>query len=226
MRIHPFILFDLDGTLIDHFAVIARCYRHALSSLGCEVPSPEVIRRSVGGSMEVTMRGFVDAERVTEAARLWREHFEAIFLEELTLLPGALELVSVLHRRGCRLGVLTNKIGDHSRAICRHLGLDPFLDLVLGAKDTPYRKPQPEFSRLALEKLGAHPDEAVLIGDSPFDVDAARAGGFPCLGVTTGTHTAEELRAAGCSGIFDGLPALAREAYGIELALAPAAPRP
>ncbi|MBE2212482.1 MAG: HAD hydrolase-like protein [Opitutaceae bacterium] len=210
------VLFDLDGTLIDHFATLYACYRHALSSLGLPVPSPEHVRRSVGGSMEVTMRKLVPEEHVPAAAALWRDHLARTYLDDVTLMPWGGELVRALHARGLRLGVFTNKIGETSRGICTHLGLTPWLDLILGANDSPWRKPQAEFTRLALERLGASARETVLIGDSPYDIDAARAGGLArVLCVTTGTHDAAELAAAGADAVYPDLRTLGAAEYGL-----------
>jgi phosphoglycolate phosphatase len=209
------VLFDLDGTLIDHFATLYRCYRHALSTLGLPVPSPEHIRRSVGGSMEVTMRKLIDERHVPAAAQLWRENLARTFLDDVTLMPGGGELVRTLHTRGLKLAVFTNKIGETSRGICDHLGLTPHLDLVLGANDSPWRKPQPEFTALALARLGTTAAETVLVGDSPYDIDAARAGGLAALCVTTGTHDAGELAAAGADAIFPDLAALGAAVFAL-----------
>ena len=210
------VLLDLDGTLIDHFATLYACYAFVLSTLGLAVPSREVVRRSVGGSMEVTMRKLVAEEHVAAAAQLWRDHFARTYLDDVTLMPGGGELVRALHERRLRLGVFTNKIGETSRGICAHLGLRPYLDVVLGANDTAWRKPQPEFTHLALEKLGTSAAETVLIGDSPYDVDAARVVGMHVACVTTGTHTAEELEAAGANSIHSDLRAVARDVFGID----------
>lgn len=222
-NIHPFVptrpiravLFDLDGTLIDHFATLFRCYEHALATLGLPVPTPDHVRRSVGGSMEVTMRKLIPESQVPAAAALWREHLARTYLDDVSLMPGATALVQALRARGLRLAVFTNKIGDTSRGICDHLGLTPHLDLVLGANDSPWRKPQPEFTALALERLGARADETVLVGDSPYDIEAARAGGIAALCVTTGTHTGEELVAAGADAVFPDLPALGAAVFDV-----------
>lgn len=208
------VLFDLDGTLIDHFQTLYHCYRHTLETLGVPSPSPEAVRRSVGGSMEVTMRKFVGEELVPEAARIWREKLSEIYLDDVSLMPGAKELVDKLHRRGLKLGVLTNKFGEHSRGLCQHLGIDHYFDLILGANDTPYRKPQPEFGAEALRRLGVAATETCLVGDSPYDIDAARNSGLPCYCVTTGTHDAYELRDAGADGVYHDLSALGRAVLG------------
>jgi phosphoglycolate phosphatase len=130
-------------------------------------------------------------------------------------MPGGGELVRALHARGLRLAVLTNKVGEISRGICTHLELSPYLDLVLGANDSAWRKPQPEFTALALDRLGANAPETVLIGDSPYDIDAAHAGGLAALCVTTGTHTAAELSDAGADAIFPDLHTLGAAVFGV-----------
>ena len=83
------VLFDLDGTLLDHFNVLYRCYVHTLGKLGLAVPDFETVRRSVGGSMEVTMGHFVGQDHMKEAIAIWRRHFDEIFLEDVTMLPGS-----------------------------------------------------------------------------------------------------------------------------------------
>lgn len=211
------ILFDLDGTLIDHFNVLYRCYRHTLGQMGLPIPDFETVRRSVGGSMEVTMSNFVGQENRQEAGEIWRRHFDSIFLEEVTMLPGSRELVEELHRQGHRQAIFTNKIGDQSRRICTHLGLDPMIEFTIGANDTPYRKPQPEFSRTVLERLTVPDDRILFVGDSPFDIEAAHCVDRPAYCVTTGTHSREELMAAGADGVFPDLFELARSVFSIEL---------
>ncbi|MGH8018211.1 MAG: HAD family hydrolase [Opitutaceae bacterium] len=211
------VLFDLDGTLVDHFATPYRCYHDTFAHFGLPPPDESTVRRSVGGSMEITMAKLMpDAELRSAAADWWRRHFEKIFLEDVHAFPGALWILQELHQRGLKLCVLTNKIGEQSRGICAHLGFDSCLDFVLGAEDTPYRKPQRQFSEHALERLGVNPSEAVLVGDSPHDIEAARSAGIRVMCVTTGTHSAEELHAAGADGVYTDLFALGKAVFGLK----------
>lgn len=126
-------------------------------------------------------------------------------LEGASLLPGAIELLAALRDRGTICAVFTNKLGVSARAVCAHLGLSPYVRGVYGAKDTAWLKPQPAFAAYVLKDLAAKLEGTVLVGDSPFDVDAARQGGFGFVGVTTGTHTEDQLRAAGATSIFPTL---------------------
>lgn len=202
------ILFDLDGTLIDHFRAIHRSYAHTLPRLGLPAPSYAEVRAAVGGGLERAMLRFVAPARLKEAVTLYRATFDATMLDDVTLLPGALSLLEALHAQGRRSAVLTNKRGAASRAICQHLGLSPYLAGVYGAEDTPWLKPDPRFADHVLTALHASPAETVLVGDSPFDVETGRNGGFPCWLVTTGTHDADALRAAGAERVYGDLASL------------------
>lgn len=205
------LLLDLDGTLVDAFTTIHRSYQHVLPQLGLPKPTMEQVRRAVGGGLENAMRNFVREAQVAEAVRLHLAYTDSILLEDVTLMPGALELVQAQHRAGVQLAVFTNKRGEHSRLVCRHLGVTPHLSGVFGAQDTPWLKPQPEFAAHVLKELGARPESTMLIGDSPFDVEAAHRGGFPCWCVTTGTHEAQQLRHAGADRVFPDLFAVQAE---------------
>ena len=202
------ILLDLDGTIVDAFITIHRCYVHTLPQFGQPVPTMDAVRRAVGGGLENAMRHFLPEAQIPAAAKIFNAYSQTILLEDVTLFPGTMELLRAEQARGVQLAVFTNKLGVSARRICAHLGVTPFLAGIFGAKDTPWLKPQPEFAAHALAQLAAQPATTLLIGDSPFDVQAAHAGGFACWCVATGTHTAGELRAAGAEKVFPDLHAL------------------
>jgi len=202
------ILFDLDGTLIDHFAAIHRSHSHTMRQLGLPAPTLAHVRAAVGGGLENAIATLIGPARVPEALPIYRAYWDATMLDDVVLLPGARELLESLHARGTQLAVFTNKFGTSSRLICAHLGLAPFLHGNFGARDTAWLKPQPAFTHHVLSQLAAHPATTLLVGDSPFDIAAAHQASLPCWAVTTGTHTADELRAAGADAVFAGLPAV------------------
>jgi HAD superfamily hydrolase (TIGR01509 family) len=202
------LLLDLDGTLVDAFTTIHRSYTHILPKLGLPAPTMDQVRRAVGGGLENAMRNFVSEAQLAEAVRLHIAHTDSILLEDVKLMPGALELLRAQHAAGVKLAVFTNKRGEHARKVCTHLGVTPYLSGNFGAKDTAWLKPQPEFAAHVLAHLGAKPNTTLLLGDSPFDVQAAHNGGFACWCVTTGTHDHAQLRAAGAENVFPDLFAL------------------
>lgn len=211
------LLFDLDGTLLDHFTCLARCYEHVLAEFKQPIPTRDQIRRAVGGSVELTMARFVPEEIHKKACARWKEYLKEILCEDAYIMPGGLPLIQALHSQGKQLAVFTNKVGDHSRTLCDHLELSRYMDAIVGADDTPYRKPQKEFSEYMLQRLNADPATTALIGDSPFDIQAAHAVDIPAYCVTTGTHSAEELKAAQADGVFADLPALGKALFDLDL---------
>jgi phosphoglycolate phosphatase len=205
------VLFDLDGTLIDHFKAIHRCHTHAMTTLGLPAPTMERVRAAVGGGVEVAVERLVGPGLKAAALAVYRPYWNATMLEDVELLAGAKPLLVSLRAHGIRTAVFTNKHGPSSRATCTHLGLDPLLDGNFGATDTPWLKPDPQFTRHVLSALGADAATTVLVGDSPYDFQAARNAGLAFIGVTTGTHTADELRAAGAEQVWADLFEVARE---------------
>jgi len=212
------LLFDLDGTLVDHFATLTKCYQSITRDLGQPIPSAEDIRAAVGGSMEVTIRKFLPEELVEQGAQMWRDYLQAHMLDEVYLYPGAFELLKNLHQQGITLAVFTNKAGFIARAVCDHLGITPFLDTVVGANDTPWRKPMPEFTKHILDELKVERDQTALVGDSPFDIDAAKVCSLPAWCVSTGTHSAEQLKNHGADAVYPDLIALGAAQFEVQLA--------
>lgn len=204
-------LFDLDGTLVDHFAAIHRAHSYTMRELGLSPPTLEQVRAAVGGGVELAIERLAGKNRVAEALPIYRPYWDATMLDDVILLPGARELLQALRSRGATLAIFTNKHGPSARKICEHLGLAPLLNGIFGATDTPWLKPQPEFAAHVLAKLSTSARTSMLVGDSPFDVAAAKNGGFPCWCVTTGTHTESELIAAGADKVFADLIALRHE---------------
>jgi len=205
------ILFDLDGTLVDHFAAITNSIRYAQAQLGLEASSEAAVRAAVGGGIQLTLTRLIGAQAAPAAVPHFHTHFADNLYDGLEWLPGAKWLLESLHARGdCQLAVFTNKPGVYSRKIADYLGMAPLLAANIGAGDTPYCKPDPAFSQYILEQLNAEPLATLMVGDSPFDYQAAQAGGFNCLLVSTGTHDAAALRAeTAASDIYSNLNELA-----------------
>ncbi len=209
------VLFDLDGTLVDNFTAIHRCYAEVAVELGFAPKSYEEVRAAVGGSISVTMRKLLPESVADRAAELYRQKFPAVMHEGLFVYEGVERLVRNLHSRGYKVAVFTNKEITVTRRLLEHLGFDHFFHGVIGTGDTPWRKPQPEFTRHALEVLGSSPSRTIMVGDSPFDIAAARNGGLRAVHcVTTGSHSAEQLAHDKPDGIHAGMDELGRAVFG------------
>lgn len=212
------ILFDLDGTLINHFTTITRSINYAEQTLGLPISSQELVISKVGGGIALTLERLLGKEQASAAYPLFHQYFDDNLFDGVIALPGALQLLEQLKAQGKTLAVFTNKGGDHSRALTKHLGMDPYLDANVGTRDTAFRKPQPEFTHYILDRLLTTADQTIMIGDSPFDFEAAQAGGMPCYLVATGSHSLEQLREeTNAAGYYENLPALAKDLFGLEI---------
>tara|TARA_B110000483_G_scaffold35949_1_gene44000 strand:- start:70 stop:732 length:663 start_codon:yes stop_codon:yes gene_type:complete len=212
MRFRTF-LFDLDGTLIEHLPAIHRCYAYTIPKLGYPAPTYQEVKNAIGGGLPRAMGKFVPAERVAEALEIYRAYWHETMLDGVSLMPGAEMILRELKSRGFQTAAFTNKHGPSSRRICDHLSITPWLDAVVGADDTPWLKPEPAFNNYMIEQLDAATtaETTCMVGDSPYDVGAALAGGWGFAGVTTGTHSEAQLREAGATDVYADLPAIARQ---------------
>ena len=211
MRTFDTILFDLDGTLIDHFEAIHRAHVETMTHFGLPAPTLQQVRSAVGGGLEEAVRKLFGPERaglLEQAVPYYRGAWPKHLLVGVKIMPGALELLGALHARNVKCAVFTNKLGTSARELCDYLGMTPLLAGVFGALDTPWLKPRREFAEHVLNALGAKADTTLLIGDSPYDVQAAHNSGFPCWCVTTGTHGGDELHTAGADRVYADLPAI------------------
>lgn len=176
------ILFDLDGTLIDTYALILESFRHATTQvLGHTFPD-EVLMAKVGIPLAEEMKDFSDdpAEQ-DELVRVYRAYNEAIHDERVRAFPGVVELVCALHGRGLRIGVVTSKRGPLARRGVAVCGLGEHVEFTIGSDDCPLHKPDPAPILMGCERLGLAPAECAYVGDSPFDIQAGNAAG--CLTV-------------------------------------------
>jgi len=208
------VLFDLDGTLLDHFNAIHRAHNHVRRHYGLPDATRLEIMRAIGGGLPEALAktlGPSHRHRLDEALPIYRAYWDATMLDDAALFPGVLELLTALQAAGVQSAVFTNKHGPSARRVCTHLGLDPLLATVIGATDTAWLKPEPAFTAHALATLGAAAETTALVGDSPWDILAASRGGLAsCFAVTTGTHSAAELIADGAlpEHVFPDMPAL------------------
>ena len=199
------IIFDLDGTLIDGYQAITESLNHALGKLGHPSVPVEKVRTLVGTGLENLLAMFVDPEQLADSVVLFRERFKQVCLSGSFLLDGVRPALERLVHAGLHLAVASNKPGDRVREICRHLEIDGYLDVMLGAMDVEQLKPHPQMLLEVLRRLGSAPDDTLYVGDMHLDVETARAAGLRVVCVLTGSSTREQLTAARPDAILNSL---------------------
>ena len=199
----PVVLFDLDGTVIDSGAIILASMRHAAKEVLGEEPSDELLMAAVGGpGLEAQMHALAP-DRVDELVRVYRAHNEPLH-EELAWCPGIDDLLVRLKDEGRRLGIVTAKRRATVELAFNVLPLEHLFDTVVGGDETARHKPDPEPLLLAAERLNVEPKACAYVGDSPFDIRAAKAARMDAIAVTWGgIHDRAKLEAEEPDAIVD-----------------------
>jgi len=199
----PVVLFDLDGTVIDSGAIILASMRHAAKEvLGAE-PSDELLMAAVGGpGLEAQMHALAP-DHVDELVTVYRAHNEPLH-EELVCCAGVQDVLVRLREEGRRLGIVTAKRRATVELAFAVLPLRDLFETVVGGDETERHKPDPEPLFVAAGRLGADPGDCAYVGDSPFDIRAAKAAGMHAVAVTWGgIHDRAKLEAEAPDAIVD-----------------------
>ena len=200
---YPTVLFDLDGTVIDTGEIILASMRHAAETVLGEPVADERLLAAVGGPGLIEQMHALDPTRVDELVRVYREHNVGLH-DGLACCVGMEDVLTRLKDEGRRLGVVTAKWRSSVQLAFDRLPIERFFDVVVAGDETERHKPDPDPILLALDRLRAPADESVYVGDSPFDIRAAKAAGAHAIAVTWGRmHPRERLEREEPDAIVD-----------------------
>jgi HAD superfamily hydrolase (TIGR01549 family) len=197
---------DVDGTLVDTNYQHALAWYRAFRSLGETYPIWRIHRLiGMGGDQLVSAIGGDEVEaRIGDQAReRWVEEFDPL-MEETALLPGARELIVALKERGHRVVLASSGKPHHVERALDLLDARDLADDWTTSEDVEETKPAPDLLQVALKKLGEPVDApSMVVGDSVYDVEAAKNAGMPAIVVRSGGFGDDELRDAGALAIYD-----------------------
>ena len=197
---YRWVIFDLDGTLTDSGEGIKNSTVYALERLGLPVPADSELRKMVGPPLSV---GFsllgVPANRIDGAVRLYREQYSARGKYQNRVYPGIEDCLKKLREAGLRLCVGTSKPEPLAREILSGFSLAPYFAYIAGATFDASRQNKDDVLCYLLSATGA--EDAVMVGDTHYDVIGAHRRGIPCIGVTWGYGLLSELEAAGADAL-------------------------
>ncbi|MDR1456813.1 MAG: HAD family hydrolase [Puniceicoccales bacterium] len=217
------VLFDLDGTLIDHLLAICRCYNQTLREFGCEERSIQEMRKLIGPTLPEIVAQLLPAEKQSskeEFCQKFRSLMSATYLDGLKPMSGASWILEGLKGMGKKVAIFTNKLQVNADLACQALGLNHHVDLILGtdSENEGLCKPDPIFTEKVLKMIGANAISSVMIGDSYIDMAVGASGGLlATYAVATGTNTREELLVCPHppSAIFENLFELGKSVFGL-----------
>lgn len=206
-----YLLFDLDGTLLDTITDLSNAVNHAMMLHGFPTHSEDAIARMVGNGIRLLVAratpGGEDNPDFEAVFADFKSYYAVHNSDNTAPYDGISEMLAALSKVGYTIAVVSNKIDSAVKLLCRETFPDR-IDYALGDTEGIPRKPAPDMVYAALRALGADRSEAYFIGDSEVDVATAENAGLPCLSVLWGFRSKEELLAVGADTFFDTPAAL------------------
>ncbi|POR43527.1 HAD family hydrolase [Methylobacterium sp. V23] len=200
------VIFDIDGTLLDSVDLHAQAWVDAFAHFGVTV-SHDQARSQIGKGGDQLLPVFLDAERIEregETIEAYRSDlFKRNYLAKVKPFPGVRALFEHLKDQGLTIALASSgkaKEVEHYQSLMK---VEDLTDVVVSSDDVERSKPFPDIFQAALEKLAPiTAAEAVVIGDTPYDADAAQKAGLPTIGVLCGGFPEADLKGAGCIALY------------------------
>jgi HAD superfamily hydrolase (TIGR01509 family) len=203
------VLCDIDGTLVDsNYAHIA-AWSRALVEVGAPVDEWR-IHRSIGMDSGMLVESLLGdrAESLGERAKDLHSEYYLEYTDSLRPLAGAQDLIRALASHGLQVVLATSAPDEELEILLELLDVDDSIAATTSSSDVDVAKPRPDILEVALEKVGIDPWNAVMIGDSAFDMRSATAAGVVSVGLRSGGVGAAELLEAGAIAVYDDAAAL------------------
>jgi HAD superfamily hydrolase (TIGR01509 family) len=198
------IIFDIDGTLLDSNDAHAKAWQEACLRHGFAIDF-ETIRNAIGMGSDQLLPAICGVDSESKMGKALSdakgEIFEAKYLQSLLPFPNARELAENLANRGLLLAVASSAGKEELSVFLRRIGIASLLESKTSADDIENSKPEPDVVLAALQKLSLTPNEAIMIGDTPYDISAAEKAGVSTIAVRCGGWKDRDLR--GASAIYD-----------------------
>ncbi len=184
------ICFDVDGTLIDTTDYIYQAFEHSLAHHDHAVLSRAEMQYMIGQTLQDCYRAFTE---IDDVEHLMDSHhdFQSDHPELAVAYPNTKRTLIELKKRGIAIAAVTSRARETAHETLELLDLYQHIDTLVGLEDVSLAKPDPEGIFLALNTLGIHPADAVMVGDSDVDVEAGKNAKIITIGVTYGFHGEE-----------------------------------
>lgn len=200
------VIFDVDGTLVDSVDLHAQAWHEAFSHFGYDIPV-ERIRSQIGKGGDKLMPVFLpkkdSEEKGREIEKFRGELFQREYMPRVRSFPKVRELFLKIKSEGQKIALASSSRKDQLTTLKRIAQIEDLVDCETSADDIDSSKPDPDVFQAALQCLKPiKPGEAVAVGDTPYDAEAARKAGIRCVGLLCGGFPEKDLRAAGCIAIY------------------------
>jgi HAD superfamily hydrolase (TIGR01509 family) len=211
------VIFDVDGTLVDSVDLHARSWQDAFRDFGHDIDA-NAIRGQIGKGSDQLMPVFLSSDDVQRQGEAIAAHRSALFrdryLPRVTAFPDVRALLLRLRQDGKRIALASSAKAPELEIYKRIACIDDLTDTDTTKEDADKSKPHPDIFHAAMDRLhGITPREVIVVGDTPYDAEAAGKAGLHTIGVLCGGFPEQDLRQAGCIAIFQD-PADMLKQYG------------
>jgi HAD superfamily hydrolase (TIGR01549 family) len=202
------VIFDIDGTLIDSVDLHAKAWVEALKHFGHEIAFQD-LRSQIGKGGDQILHGLLPPEAIEQRGEEIKDFradlFRRRYMPQVRAFPGVRELFERIRAVGQRAVLASSGNADEVEQYKEIANIADLIDSDTSSDDAERSKPFPDIFQAALAKLqGLSCDEAVVVGDTPYDAEAARRAQIKSIGVLSGGFTGQALRDAGCIAIYHG----------------------
>ena len=208
------VLLDLDGTLADSRPGIESCFRHTLAELGHDPTTAGDLTWAVGPPIGVSIArllGQYGDARVDQGLTIYRAHYSAVAIYEVTVYAGVLDMLAAVRDAGWVMCIATSKRRDFAERVIDYLALRSYVRTVYGAEPGGGLDNKQDLLAHILGREGFSPADTVMLGDRVHDIEAARTNHLRSIGAAWGYGGRAELEAAGADAIAalpQGVPVL------------------
>ncbi len=197
-----FIIWDLDGTLLNTLQDLYLATNYALRTHNIPERTLEEVRQFVGnGVRKLIVRAVPNGDSnaaFEDIFSTFKSYYVDHCRDNTGLYPGIAETLAELKKRGHRMAIVSNKLQAGVTELYKTF-FDGLIDVAIGERPNVRRKPYPDMVNIAIEELGATREDCVYIGDSEVDVATGKEAGLPCISVLWGFRTKEELLQSGAT---------------------------
>ena len=208
---YDYLLFDMDGMLVDTREGILKCAAHALSAFGIEVEDLSSLTKFVGPPLSYSFTEFygLSPEDAKKAVAIYRERYSAKGQYECYVFDGVPEMLQALLKKGYRLCIATSKLESYAKSMLDRLGIGCYFEQVIGATPDEAISTKDEVIEASLVRMGiTDRQRALMIGDRKHDVLGAKKCGLDSFGVYMGCAEESEHEAAGATYIANSIQSL------------------
>jgi len=199
------VIFDVDGTLLDSVDLHAQAWVDAFRHFGHDVPFPAV-RRQIGKGGDHLLAALLPAGEIETKGKDLEAYrgqlFKQRYLPEVRAFPNVRELFKRMAADGIVVALGTSAKDDELEAYKRIANIGDLLAAETSSDDAESSKPDPDIFEAALKKLNKSPSEVIVVGDTPYDAEAALKAGMRCIGLLCGGWAEAELRRGGFSEVY------------------------